>query len=72
MQKELTVLVICILMLFADALSFWQTLNLRHNGNLVIDSFYGGAILALLIMAALCFLWFSYVLLRKIIDRTLN
>ena len=69
MQKELTVFIICILALFADALLFWQTLNFRHNGNLLIDSFYGGTILALLILAALCLLWFGYVLLRRIIDR---
>ena len=71
MQKDLTVLIICILTLFADALLFRQILNLRHNGNLLIDSFYGGAIIALLILAALCLLWFSYILARKIIDRTL-
>jgi hypothetical protein len=72
MQKELTVLTICILALFADALLFWQILNFRHNGILLIDSFYGGTILASLILAALCLLWFSYILVCKIIDRTLD
>lgn len=72
MPKKLTVLVICILALFADAFLFWQTLNLRHNGNLLIDSFYGGAILASLILAALCLLRFAYFLARKIIVRTPN
>ncbi len=69
MQKQLTVFIICMLALFADVLLFWQTLNFRFNGNLLIDSFYGGAILALLILAALCFSWFGTILLRKIIDR---
>lgn len=72
MQKELAVLIICIVALLADALLFWQILNLRHDGKLLIDSFYGGAILASLILAALCLLRFSYILVRKIIDRILN
>jgi hypothetical protein len=60
------------LALFADVLLIWQILNFRLNGNLLIASFYGGAILVLLILAALGFLWFSTVLLRKIIDRALD
>ena len=72
MQKELTVFVICLLALFADVLLLWQTLNFRVGGNLLIDSFLGGAILAALILLALLFLWFGYALLRKIIDRTLD
>ncbi len=72
MQKELTVFIICMLALFADALLFWRVLYFRLDGNLLIDSFYGGAILALLTLAALCFSWFGSVLLRKIIDRALD
>ena len=72
MQKELTVLIICLLALFADAVLFWQVLNFRLNGNLLIDSFYGGAILAVLILAALCLLWLICVLLRKLIDRSFD
>ncbi len=72
MQKELTVFIICMLALFADALLFWRVLYFRFNGNLLVDSFYGGAILVLLTLAALCFSWFSSILLRKIIDRALD
>ena len=72
MQKEMTVFIICVLALCADVLLIWQTLNIRSGGNLLIDSFLGGTILASLILAALCLLWFSYALLRKIIDRTLD
>jgi hypothetical protein len=72
MQKELTVFIICMLALFADALLFWRILNFRLDGNLLIDSFYGGTILASLILTALCLSWFGCVLLRKIIDRVLD
>ena len=72
MQKELTVFIICILALFADVLLLWQTVSFQFGGNLLKESFLGGTILAALILAALCLLWFSYALLRRIIDRTLN
>jgi hypothetical protein len=72
MQKELTVFIICVLTLCADVLLIWQTLNFRSGENLLIDSFLGGTILAALILVALCLLWFSYALLRRIIDRTLE
>ena len=72
MQKELTVFIICILVLFADVLLLWQTVSFQFGGNLLKESFLGGTILAALILAALCLLWFSYALLRRIIDRTLN
>jgi len=72
MQKELTVFIICLLALFADALLLWQMANLRLGGHLLKESFFGGTILASLILAALCLLWFSYALLRRIIDRTLD
>jgi hypothetical protein len=72
MQKEMTIFIICVLTLCADVLLLWQILNFRSGENLLIDSFLGGAILAALILIALSLLWFSYVLLRKIIDRTLE
>ena len=72
MQKELTVFIICLLALFADVLLLWQTLHFRVGETLLKDSFYGGVILALLILFALALMWFGYVLLRRIIDRTLN
>ena len=72
MQKELTIFIICMLALSADALLFWQIINLRSNGNTLVDGFYGGAILALLIVAALFFSWFGSVLLRRMIDRALG
>ena len=72
MQKDLTVFIICILALAADALCLWQILNFRVNGNFLIDEIYGGAIITSLAVIAFFLLWFSYVLLRKMIDRTLD
>ena len=72
MQKELTVCIICLLALCADVLLIWQTASFQMGGNLLKESFLGGTILAVLILAALFLLWFSYALLRRIIDRTLD
>ena len=72
MQKEMTVFIICILALVGDVLYLWQILSLRLDDKLFIDSFYGGAVLASLILLALCLIWLSSVLLGRIINRTLN
>ena len=72
MQKEMTVFIICVLALCADVLLIWQTTGFRLGENLLKESFLGGTILAALILAALCLIWFSYGLLRRIIDRTLD
>ncbi|MEP6903680.1 MAG: hypothetical protein ABJA66_18300 [Actinomycetota bacterium] len=72
MPKETTIFIICLLALFADALFLWQTTSFRFGGNLLIDNFYGGAMIAVQIAVALALLWLSYNLLRKIIDRTLD
>ena len=72
MQKELTVFIICILSLVADLLCLWQILNFRVNGAFLVDEIYRGAIITSLAVMAFFLLWFSYLLLRKIIDRTLN
>lgn len=71
MQKELTGFFICVLALFAEALGLWQILILWQNERFYNDSF-GGAIIVSLVLAAFCLLWFSYILLRKIIDRLTN
>ncbi len=68
MQKEATVFIICILALFADVLCLWQILILWQSEKFFNESF-GGIIIVSLVLSALCLLWFSYVLLRKIIDR---
>lgn len=68
----MTVFIVGILALFADVLCLWQILNFRLNGTFLIDEIYGGAIITLLAVVALCLVWSSYVLLRKIIDRKLN
>ncbi len=68
MQKEATVFIICILALFADVLCLWQILILWQSEKFFNESF-GGTIIVSLVLSALCLLWFSYVLLRKIIDR---
>ncbi len=72
MQKELTIFIICILALIADVLCLWQILNFRVNGAFLIDEIYGGAIITSLAVIAFFLVWFSYLLLRKIIDRTLD
>ena len=72
MQKELAVFIVCILALAADVLCLWQILNFRVNGAFLIDEIYGGAIITSLAAGAFFLLWFSYLLLRKIIDRTLD
>ncbi len=72
MQKELTIFIICILALAADVLCLWQILNFRVNGIFLIDEIYGGAIITSLAAGAFFLLWFGYLLLRKIIDRTLD
>jgi len=72
MQKELTIFIICILALTADVLCLWQILNYRVNGTFLIDEIYGGAVIISLAVIAFFLLWFSYLLLRKIIDQTLD
>ena len=71
MQKEATVFIICILALFADVLCLWQILILWQSEKFFNESF-GGTIIVSLTLSALCLLWFGYVLLRKIIDRTFD
>jgi hypothetical protein len=71
MQKEATVFIICILALFADVLCLWQILILWQSEKFFNESF-GGTIIVSLVLSALCLLWFSYVLLRKIIDRAID
>ena len=56
---------------FADALGLWQILILWQNEKFYNKSI-GGAILTSLVILAICLLWFGYILLRKIIDRSLN
>ncbi len=71
MLKEVTVFIICILALFADVLCLWQILILWQSEKFFNESF-GGTIIVSLVLSALCLLWFGYVLLRKIIDRTFD
>ena len=71
MQKETTIFIICILALFADTLGLWQIFVLWQSENFFNESF-GGTIIVSLALSAVCLLWFSYSLLRKIIDRTLD
>ncbi len=72
MRKEMTIFMICILAFTADVLSLRQILNFRFNGSFLIDETYGGAVITSLVVAGLCVLRLSYVLLRKIIDGKLN
>ncbi len=71
MQKEATVFIICILALFADVLCLWRILILWQSEKFFNESF-GGTIIVSLVLSALSLLWFGYVLLRKIIDRTFD
>ncbi len=68
MQKEMTVFLVCVLALFAEALGLWQILILWQSERFFNETF-GGAVIVSLVLSAFCLLWFSYVLLRKIIDR---
>ena len=71
MQKELTVFIICLLALFADAFGLWQILILWRSESFFNQSF-GGAIIVSLALAALSLLWFSSVLLRRMIDQRIG
>jgi len=71
MQKEMPVFLICVLALCAEALGFWQILIL-WQGEKCFNETFGVAIIVLLVLSAFCLLWFSYALLRKIIDRLIN
>ncbi len=68
MQKEITIFLISVSDLYADALWLWQILILWQTEQFFNDSF-GGSIVVPLVLAALGFLWFSFVLLCKIIER---
>lgn len=72
MQKETTVLLICLLILFADILGAWQTINLRLNEQIFSDQISVIVILTSLGIFALLLLWINYVLVRKIIGKQLS
>lgn len=72
MQKETTVLSVCLLILLADILGVWQTINLRLNEQIFLDQFSLVVILTSLGIFALLLLWINYTLVRKIIGRQLS
>lgn len=72
MQKETTVLLVCLLILFADILGVWQTINLGYNEQILLDQFSLIAILTTLGVFALLLLWINYALVRKIIGKQLS
>ncbi|MBA3334775.1 MAG: hypothetical protein H0T08_04110 [Acidobacteria bacterium] len=65
MQKETTVLLLCVLVLFADGICFWQTLNLWQEAEINLSKFFLSAIAILQILLAFLIVWLSYFLLRK-------
>lgn len=72
MQKETTVLSVCLLILLADILGLWQTINLRLNDQILLDQSSLAVILTSLGIFALLLLWINYTLARKIIGRQLS
>lgn len=72
MQKETTVLFVCLLILFADILSIRQTINFWLNDQFFFNQFPAVALLAALGAFAVLLLWINYALIRKIISRQLN
>ena len=69
MQKETTVLLICLLILFADILSIRQTIDLWLNEDFLLDKFPAIAILSSLGIFAGLLSLVNYALIRKIIVR---
>ncbi len=65
MQKETTVLLLCVLVLFADGICFWQTLNLWQDAEINLSKIFLSAIAILQILLAFLIVWLSYFLLRK-------
>ncbi len=65
MQKEMTVLLLCVLVLFADGICFWQTLNLWQDGQVNLGEIFLSAIAILQIVFAFLIVWLSYFLLQK-------
>ena len=71
MQKETTVLFICLLILFADILSIRQMFDLWLNG-WIFTRFPAVLVLSALGVFAVFLMWINYMLIRKIINRQLN
>ncbi|MEZ5424746.1 MAG: hypothetical protein R2747_00650 [Pyrinomonadaceae bacterium] len=72
MRKETTVLLICLLILFADILGIRQTLDLWLGEKLFLNDFSGIAILISLGGLTALLLWINYLLVRKILGRQMN
>ncbi len=72
MQKETTVLFVCLLILLADILSIRQTIDFWLNGQILLNQFSVMAILSALGIFAVLLLWINYALVRKIINRRLS
>lgn len=71
MQKDATALFTCLLILFADLLSFRQGFDLRLNGQ-IFNQFPIFLLLSALGVFAVFLMWINYLLIRKIINRQLN
>ncbi len=65
MQKEMTVLLLCVLVLFADGICLWQTLNLWQDAGANLSKIFLSAIAILQILLAFLIVWLSYFLLQK-------
>ncbi len=69
MQKDITVLLVCVLMLFADLLSFWKAIELWLSDQVSFDHFTSFVILTALSLFAVLLVWLNCVLIRKIAVR---
>lgn len=72
MQKETTVLFICLLILFADILSIRQAFDFWASEQILLNQFSVIAILSTLGIFAVLLVWINYALVRKIINRQLS
>ena len=72
MQREATVLFVCLLILFADILSIRQTIDFWLNEQILLNQFSVITILSALGIFAVLLVWINYALIRKIINRQLS
>ena len=71
MRKEVTVFLICTLILFADAVSGWHMFEFWQNGELDIPNLYLLAIIGALLFGGLIFSWSGIVLAGRIYEKGL-
>lgn len=71
MRREITVFLICMLAIFADALSGWQLVELWQTGEVNLNIVYLFGILAIQIIIAIFIVWLSVFLFKRIYQKGL-